>query len=480
MTPEPAAWRWRKAAFAGLLAAYFFLVSWDSLKAGFSADEVFAIHVYWHPNPWRLLTSQFLMWRGYFRPTVGLFCVPIYLAYGLNSVPYHVGLLLLLLAGAYLMYRFARVLGASELAGGIVALIACYHGGLSNMYYESVFVSDVLCCIFYLAAFTYYVRIRISAQLLSRGQTLAFLGLFVLAINSKEMALTMPVMLLAWEWLYREPPALPGRKLLAWLRGPGRAMCWTALINLVFIWGKRYGQYGIMKNPAYQPVISWQRLADFQERYLGDVFYNPPRFGGFATCAIWIAVTWLAWRRRRPILRFCWFWVALSPLPIMFLEGRDQACLYVTLVGWALLAATWFLDWLPGAVRVLAAEPWFGRLGPARLRAILISAALTAWAWGSWNYKVSWVAPSIPKMDPEIQQVIAEVRAANPRVPPGSKVIFLDDPLHNFDMAFIAELWFGDRRTRVLLNQLTPLPPQEIAAADAVFTWRDGKLIRVH
>jgi len=470
---------WRKLAFAALLAAYFFLVSRDSLKAGFTADEVFAIHVYWHPSPWRLLSSQFLLWHGYFRPTVGLFCVPIFLAFGLNSVPYHAGLLLLLLVGAYQMYRFARVLGASELAAAIVALIACYHGGLSNIYFESVFVSDVLCCIFTLAAFTYYARIRASGRLLTLGQTLAFLGLYLLALNSKEMAVTMPVMLLAYEWLYHKPPSLPWKELVAWLRGPGRVLCWAGLINLVYIWGKQYGQYGLMKNSAYRPVYAWERLVDFQERYLGDIFYNLPRFGGPATCMIWLAVTWLAWRRKRPILRFCWFWVAVTPLPIMFLEGRDQACLYVTLGGWAVLAATLFMDWLPGATRVVAAEPWFQRLGQERVRVMLAAAAMIAWAWGSWSYKVSWVAPIIPKIDPPIQDVIAEVRAVNPQVPPASKVVFLDDPLHNFDMSFIAELWFRDRRTRVILNQLTPLPPAELAAADAIFTWRDGKLIRV-
>jgi len=46
-------------------------------------------------------------------------------------------------------------------------------------------------------------------------------------------------------------------------------------------------------------------------------------------------------------------------------------------------------------------------------------------------------------------------------------------------MAMIAELWFGDRKTRVRLNQKTPLTDGEIAAANAVFTWKQGKLIRV-
>ena len=102
---------------------------------------------------------------------------------------------------------------------------------------------------------------------------------------------------------------------------------------------------------------------------------------------IWLVVTYFAWRSKRPVLRFCWFWVVLTPLPIMFLEGRDQACLYVTLGGWAVLGATLFMDWLPGATRVVAAEPWFRRLGPRRVSSILAATAMIVWAWGSWSYK---------------------------------------------------------------------------------------------
>jgi hypothetical protein len=77
-------------------------------------------------------------------------------------------------------------------------------------------------------------------------------------------------------------------------------------------------------------------------------------------------------------------------------------------------------------------------------------------------------------------QVLAEFRRMNPSVRPGANVVFLDDPWKGgFDMSFIAELWFRDRTTQVLLNQLSHLPPEEIAKADAVFTWKDGKLIRV-
>jgi hypothetical protein len=191
-------------------------------------------------------------------------------------------------------------------------------------------------------------------------------------------------------------------------------------------------------------------------------------------------VTYLVWRRNRPVLRFCWFYILLTPLPIEFLEGRDQACLYVCLAGWAVLAATLFTDWLSSATRILTAEPLFRRLQPRHARAVLAAAGMILWALGNLAFEQTEVAPAIQYLGGETTAVLAEFRAANPRVPPGAKVIFLDDPWPglSFDASRIAELWFRDRKTEVLLNQMSHLLPEEIAKADALFTWQDGKLVR--
>jgi len=483
LASKPAGRRSRLAV-AALFLLYFFVVSWDTVKAHFAPDEMFAIWWYWHPSPWHLLASQFELWQGYVRPLAGFFFLPIYLKFGLNPIPYHVVLLALLLAGAYLMYLLARALGCEELPAAVVALIACYHGGLSNLYYNSVFVFDVLVAIFYFAAIAYYARVRSTGKMLNGGQTAFFLVLYLCALNSKEMAVTLPVILLAYEWLFCAAPPWRPKALVSWLLGPGRVMCWVGLMNLVFIYGKRFGPDGLMNGPsdAYKPVLSLARIVDFQERYLGDLFYHLPRFGGIATLLIWLAVTWLAWRGGRPLLRFCWIWVLVTPLPIEFIVGRDQACLYVCLAGWAILAGVLFTDLASfAAPRLVALDSQCRSLGVKRTRALVAAMGMLVFALGSWSFKQTEVDPSKPALGLQTYEVLAEFRAMNPTVPSGATVVFLDDPWRNagFDMEFIAELWFRDRNTRVLLNQARPLREEEIAKADAVFTWREGKLIRV-
>jgi hypothetical protein len=467
---------WRKTAAALALAGYFAYFNRDSFQAKFAEDEMLAIWVFWHPSPWRLLTSQFMLWRGYFRPLAGLFYMPIFLKFGLNPVPYKIGLLLLLALGAWLIYRVARVLGCGELTSGLAALIACYHAGLSNLYYNSVFVFDALCGVFYFASFLWYARIRAAGRRLTGRETAVFLALYLCTLNSKEMAVTLPVMLLVYEWIFVGKPLRP---LWQWVRGPGRVIVWAGLLNVVYIYGKKFGENGIMKTSAYRPVFSRGRVLDFWERYLGDFFLNMPRFTLPAMLAVWALMTYLAWRRDRPILRFCWWWLVVTPLPIEFLIGRDQACLYVPLAGWAVFMAVVLIDLLSPAADFLAKEPLFLGLRRDRVFMLLVAVAAVAWAGGNRLYQTTQVTPSMRELAPQTWTAIEQFRAINPHARPHSQVVFLDDPLHTFDTAFIADLWFRDRSVNVRLNSVTPLTPAEIDKADHLFTMQDGKLIQI-
>jgi hypothetical protein len=58
-------------------------------------------------------------------------------------------------------------------------------------------------------------------------------------------------------------------------------------------------------------------------------------------------------------------------------------------------------------------------------------------------------------------------------------VVFLNDPFTEWDMLFIADLWFRDRSVTVHLQRLTPLSPPAIAGVEAVFDYREGKLLRI-
>ncbi|HEY2018582.1 MAG TPA: hypothetical protein VGH38_33990 [Bryobacteraceae bacterium] len=469
------AW-WHKLLIAVFLSTYFFYFSWDALGTHFSADELPVIYYYWHA-PWRLLTAQFMLWQFYFRPMTGLFYVPIYLKYGLNPVPYHAVLLILLLLGAAQFYRFAEVLGAGCLPAFFTALIACYHAGLNQLYYNGAFAGDTLCGLFYLTAFVYYARIRASGRILTLAQTALFLLLYICALNSKETAASLPLVILAYEWLYHKAPLRRWKELVPWLRGPGRALLFTVGLNLLYLYSRMVAPNSLRNQPGYRMVFSLRSILNFQKNSLGDLFFSWNNVDWRWVFGIWIVLTWLAWRRNRTVLRFAWFYLLLTPLPIEFIDGRHGPYLYTTLAGWAVFMAVVFSDILREAVAFLAAEPGIRRLGPKVISAILV--VLSVYFWGRENHRLKYrYFTDDMTLSPETWDAIQQLHDLNPRIRPGSQVVFLDDPFHNYDMEFIAELSFQDRSVHVRLNRVTPVTPQEIAQADYVFTFENGKLIQ--
>src|ERR1035441_5921945 len=94
----------RKLGFGLLLLAWFLYFSRDVLGVHFAPDDMMNVdNFYWTPGPWRLLYSQFLIWRGYYRPMGGLFYLPVLSVWGLNPAPYHVALSLVLLVNVCLV-----------------------------------------------------------------------------------------------------------------------------------------------------------------------------------------------------------------------------------------------------------------------------------------------------------------------------------------------------------------------------------------
>jgi len=476
----PAPWL-RAAKLAGglFLLAWFVYFSRDAGRVHFAPDDMMnADNFYWAPGPWRLVYSQFLLWRGYYRPMGGLFYVPILSLWGLDPAPYHIVLSLVLLGNVFLVYRLARLLGAGVPASGLAALAACYHAGLGNLYYDTAFVYDALCGCFFLAALVYYIGIRSRGRQLSWVEKAGFAALLVCALNSKEMALTFPAVLAAYEWIYHRPAGRGRAAAFEWLRGAGWAIAIAAVLVLLDFYGKLFGYDALTGMEGYRPVFTWQRYLDYQKTFLHDaVFWNA---GGAGVLVFWAAISYLAWRpAARNSLRFCWVFLALTPLPIEFLPGKSQGCLYIPMLGLAVFAAVVFADLAAALAGALSREPLFRRLGRTALTAGLIAAGIFYWGRENRYRQRQFVQPAMAALGAQTWQVIQQFRALDPHVGPHSHVVFLNDPFTEWDMLFIADLWFRDRSVTVRLQRLTPVSAQALAAADAVFDYREGKLLRV-
>lgn len=466
------------------LFTYFVAFEWDRVSIYFAADDMMNLGTYFLLGPWGALKSQFLLWQGFYRPMGAAFYLPLFHWFGLNPEPFQIAILLILGLNILLAFRFALALGSTEFVAGAAALPIAYHAGLPNLHYNIDMIYDVLGFFFFIAGLLLYVSIR-RTRLLRSPEIAAFLLLYLCALNSKEMALTMPLVLIAYEWTYHKPevgqtpPSVVLGQGLAWLRGPGLLILFTAALGLANLYGKKFGVYPILDRPAYQPVFSLERYMAFQKASLFELSGHLMRPGWRGVVFFWVLVTYLTWRRPRPWLRFTWAYMLVTPLPIAFLIDRTQGCLYIPLVGWAMFAAAVFRDLIGAATDFLSREPVLGRLGRAPIFALLTAAGVVFWVNHMRILKVTVIQPAAAAQGTVTANVIAQLRKLHPRIPPQGQVVFLNDPFSDWDMTFIGTLWFADRTIHVYNQRLEQLSPAELARMDAVFDFQNGRLVQL-
>jgi hypothetical protein len=112
-----------------------------------------------------------------------------------------------------LVFKSARLLSGSLQVAGLTTLICAYHGPMTELYFYTFFVYDVLCNLFYFAGLYLYLAVRSRGELVSNARLAAIGIAYICALDSKEMAVTLPLALLAYEFLFHTPKWNDLRKL---------------------------------------------------------------------------------------------------------------------------------------------------------------------------------------------------------------------------------------------------------------------------
>ena len=137
----------------------------------------------------------------YYRPGGALYYLPLYHFFGLNPLPYRIVQISILALSIPIAYYLARLLASSSLRRFPCGSCFLLPSVCSELVFVGAFIYDVLCGLFYFAALTYYVHIREKGAYLRPLQLVLFLVLYICALNSKEMAVTLPVIVLIYELL---------------------------------------------------------------------------------------------------------------------------------------------------------------------------------------------------------------------------------------------------------------------------------------
>jgi hypothetical protein len=344
-----------------ILIAYFLHFALPALGGGFEEDEIINIWTHWFSGVSKSVWANICFWKGIGRPAGAIYYLTLYHFFGMNPQPYRIAQMSILAGSIPIVYHLARLLFSSRSIAFLAVLAFCYHAKLANLLLGP-FCYDVLCGFFYFAALTYYIHIREKGFRLRPIQWLGFLALYICALNAKEMAVTLPVVVFVYELLkYRRGVERP--RFSRWILHYASPALLAGVITAIYCYNKVYGSgligpFGIRtvdyRTKAttldagvaalfefYMPRYSWPRFMESNARYASELFYLAPKhvLSGEMLLAIWALLFTYAFLRRDHALQLMAFWAVITPLPLAFLTPRVGGRLYIPLFGWAMIFA---------------------------------------------------------------------------------------------------------------------------------------------
>jgi hypothetical protein len=464
----------------GLFAAFFFYRTGFGLFTPLGYDDVMNATFAWLPPLHKLLQALLNPFTSFYRPAGSAVYRLLFGIFGLNPLPFRIAVYSMLLLNLLLVYRLVLRLGGAREIAAMATLLYTYHGRMSAIYLNNGTIYDVLCGTFTLLTTLYYVAVREKRRRLGKREWLIFLALFTLALNSKEMAGAIPLLLIVYELSYHWPYAKGSRS------SPGALVVQAlpALICGVMTLGAaiaRMSSASVMHaNPAYAMSVSLHQFLDHWNRLMADLVYaRTPEMTLGGVIAIWAALTAVAAIVRKPYVTFFTAWALLAPLPVVFFPFRGFFVMYVPLVGWAVVAAAVLVegrDWIWRRVyrrAPLSMNPF----EPERILLFVLTASTLV------SITRHDVLSERRTQDPG-QLVIAEMKSdilkLHEPVPKGAQLLFLHDrfPAQSWGAVMISRLLYNDRDLWADRPTMMDRPPDE-ASYDRVFDYSNGSLVVV-
>ena len=416
----------QNAAAAGLVLAYFLWFAAPWIWSGFTPDDLMNCHRALEQPLWKLLADHVTIFlpSPEFRPFGSLFYHAIYRSFGFHPLPFHVTVYGVLIANLYLTYRVVRVITGVTSAAWIATVFHAWHGNWTALHVSAGFCFDVFCYFFYAGALVAF----------GLGRLWLFLALYLLGLNAKEIAVSLPLVCLAWKG--------------SDCRRSATAAIAAGLLTAIFISGRLMAPQGLGAIAPYVPQLD---LATFVSRV--RVFLEMSVYGHgrliWAASILAAAAGWsLIYHSRAAVVALVLLIVGV--LPVAFIEQRALEAVYVPSLGAVILLA------LP--LSALLTRPI-----PAVLTAVLLA--------GTFHHLRRDRHPEIHLAEANrIASVAAQMRQVAPCLPPGASVLFARDPFPRFEWnsLFLVRLVYNDMT--IAVSRPGRLPGQPVDY-DAVFDW---------
>lgn len=456
---------------------WLLLFAHNGLWAQFSGDDLMNLHGYLGRSPFSLLVDNLLYWSTSYRPLGGLFYVALYRWFGFDPLPFRVACFILLAVNLGLLSRFTLLLSGSREVAFVALSLASYHAWFVDLYYSTGTVYDLLCYSFYLGAFNLYVGIRTQGLVLPSRHLGIMAALYVCALNAKEMAVSLPVMLAAYEAIYNVR-SFHGSLHRLWREGRGILI--TVLLTIPYVIGKLMAAGSLIENPAYRMTISPGHYLDTFHLYLNPLLYQEHVFHDSNTMQLLAGMLAIAlWQRKRPLL-FAWCFLLVSLLPVAFIAHYSAFFLYLPMAGWSLYAAVLLVMARRFLTMLLVRLANAGELRARRVQiatTVALPIVLSLFLAPRHRQESVKTLHIFQSVQPPSRRLAQELIVLRPSLPRGARVLFLCAPFGEGDyfLLFLTRLRYRDMSITVEEARVG-----EVRIArdryDAVFTFHHGRL----
>ncbi len=462
---------------AGVIASLLLWFSSPGLFAYLTGDDMMNIYGAWQKPYYRILLENVFYFTPGYRPMGSLVYRLLFDIAGINAFPFRVVCFLLLLSNLYLLYRTAAAASSRE-AGFLAALFASYNTGFIDLYYNTGTIYDLLCFAFYFWALGLYVNVRKRGHFLNSRTLIAFLALYVCALNSKEMAVTLPVVLFGYELILGRSGQGPqtGRRLIArW--GPPVL---SAVMAVPFVFGKFAASSPLMGNEAYRVHLGVRTYLRALAHYL-EIFTLPPGSLSLASAALVLVLLGIiAILGRRRSLVFAWFFILVTLLPVAFIDLRGGYAIYIPTFGMALFLAVVIVESRKALARLIAGPG--GALALQTRRLLQVDTFLFC-LLALFVFHNSRPLGGISADDKQLQSFAGQIHNVQPKIDSTWRVLFLDDPFPSDSWAPLFILRLHYRAPDLIVNRIKTMSEKpnrnEIDAYDCIFTLDGQRLVRV-
>jgi hypothetical protein len=462
-------------AGALIIGSYYLALVWPGLGVYFCSDDTMNLYVPWSHSALALILANLVFFRAWpiYRPLGAAWYAAIFHFSGFHSLPFHAVHTALLLINIFLTYSLSRRLAGSREIAAVAALFASYHPAFALLYFDTGYVYDALCYFFYFAAVLLYVRVRQENRLPTTRELAACCLLYICALNSKEMAVTLPVTLLIYELVYHPPSSWRGVRMV--LRSP--AILLTGAITLLFVVGKSFGPESLLRIDAYRPVFTVTRFLETSRHFVKETLF-------YATntrlLALWAALLLIAWISRLRVLQFAWLFLMLAPLPVAFIQPRGAAQYYLPWFGWVLYGSAALIEALRRITRLLLPKlspPWNG----SRVRGSMVLPLLALILLPLYKHKGWANAAPVSVEAPLIREAVAQLHALHPRFSRGSRLLFKNDPFQpdHWELVFLVKESYGDDSLEVYRSKQQGHPASDTESYDYIFDYRRGRFVEL-